>query len=203
MALPLQPDLHPWTAWQRRCLLLGVILLGILLLGIISPTRNKPAILIGSAAELDALPYEDAAARLIRSARHSLVIMLYVLRAEEDGPVAQLMQEVVRAQQRGVRVVVLLDQGRDFVSGALDTKHAAAQRYFTQHGVTVVLDELERTTHAKCLIADKRWVLIGSHNWTRYALSKNREWSVLHDDVDMAQHVLQGCEQIPGWPAHF
>jgi phosphatidylserine/phosphatidylglycerophosphate/cardiolipin synthase-like enzyme len=203
MALPLQPDLHPWLPWQRRSLILALLLLVILLLGFIMPARAKPALLIGSAAESEIAHYEDTARRVIRSAQQSLVVMLYVLRAEDDGPVARLMNDVVDAHKRGVQVIVLLDRGRDFVSGALDEKHQAAQQYFTRHGVQVVLDELERTTHAKCVIADKRLVLIGSHNWTRYALTYNREWSVLHDDAAMAKELLQRCARIPGWPAQF
>jgi phosphatidylserine/phosphatidylglycerophosphate/cardiolipin synthase-like enzyme len=61
------------------------------------------------------------------------------------------------------------------------------------------LDELERTTHVKTLVIDGRTLLMGSHNWTRYALTQNREWSVVLDDVHLAADVEAQCATIPGW----
>ena len=62
-----------------------------------------------------------------------------------------------------------------------------------------MLDEEDRTTHAKVLVVDDRHVIVGSHNWTRSALAANREWSVEIDDAVIAHHIQAELSSLPGW----
>jgi phosphatidylserine/phosphatidylglycerophosphate/cardiolipin synthase-like enzyme len=185
--------------WQRRSLLLLLIALAVLALGGLVHQRREPPRLLGSDGRAGPVDYLATALRLIAGAHSRVTLVMFVLRAEDDGPVHSLCAALVSAAERGVVVRVVLDRGRDWRSGEPDDKHLAALRWLSQRGVRVLLDEMERTTHAKVLVVDGRRVVIGSHNWTRSALTANREWSLLIDDPQVAADIEADCAGIPGW----
>ena len=196
MPLPLQPSLTPWSAWQRRTALVGGIMVLVLLLGWFVPKQTQQTRLLDSGDGTGAAGYLDTALRAIRQAKASITVVMYVMRVDDNGPVVGLLSALSQAAERGVAVRVLLDRGTDWKTGEPDAKHVAATTWLRAHGIVVDLDELERTTHAKVIIIDQRRVILGSHNWTRYALTKNREWSVVVDDPDMARAIETACAHI-------
>ena len=199
MGLPLQPELKPWTAGQRRALVITVLAFSVFLLGALSHARQEPPRLLGSHGRPGIEDYHTAALRLIAGAHHRVTIAIYVIRVDEDGPVDHLFRALGEAVQRGVDVRVVLDRGADWRTGAPDTKHVEPTKQLTKLGVRVVLDEEDRTTHAKVLVVDNRHVIVGSHNWTRSALAANREWSVEIDDAVIAHHIQAELSALPGW----
>lgn len=191
MNLPLEPDLQPWPVWLKRLALILALVLAILVLGICCGTARRPPprlLLAGPGHEME---YPRAVERLVTSARTRISLTMFVIRVDDDGPVMQLMDALAAAVRRGVAVRVVLDRGKDWETGAPDTKHEAAAAWLTAHGVTVALDGLDITTHAKVLVVDGRWVVLGSHNWTRSAFTTNREGSLLLDDPQLAAELEQ------------
>lgn len=195
MSLPLQPDLHPWPPGLRRIAIVLALAAGIVLLGFVAPSRGRPPELIlgGPGREL---AYARAAERLIASARRRCWLAMYVVRPD-DATVGALLDALAAARGRGVDVRVLLDLGlpRD---GIADDKHVAPASWLAAHGIPVLLDEPDRTTHAKVLLVDDG-VLVGSHNWTRSALATNREAAVRLDDGAAAAEVAAWFAEVPGW----
>ena len=63
----------------------------------------------------------------------------------------------------------------------------------------VVLDEEKTTTHAKIVIIDGRTAVVGSHNWTGSALSRNREASLLIDDRPVIAEIENLLLGVPGF----
>ena len=199
MGLPLQPELTPWSAGQRRTMVLTVFALSVFLLGALSYARQQPPRLLGSHGRPGIEDYHTAALRLIAGAQHRVTIAIYVVRVDEDGPVDHVFRALGDAVQRGVDVRVVLDRGKDWRTGAPDTKHVEPAQRLAKLGVRVVLDEEDRTTHAKVLVVDDRHVIVGSHNWTRSALAANREWSVQIDDQEIARQFQTELSSLPGW----
>lgn len=199
MGLPLQPDLVPWSAWQRRALLILLLVLFTILVGAWAHARREPTRLLGSHGRPGLEDYHTTAIRLIDGARSRVTVAVFVMRLDEDGPVEQLLRALSAAARRGVEVRVVLDRGRDWRTGQADAKHQEAGERLVRSGVKVVLDEDERTTHAKVLVVDDRHVVVGSHNWTRSALTTNREWSVLVDDALVARRIQDELATLPGW----
>ena len=199
MGLPLQPDLTPWTAGQRRLLVIVVLALAAIVLGAFAQMRREPPRLLGSHGRPGIEDYHTTALRLIAAARERVTVALYVARLDADGPVEHLMAALSTTARRGVPVRVVLDRGRDWRTGEIELKHQEVAARLERSGVRVVLDEAERTTHAKVLVVDDRYVVVGSHNWTRSALTANREWSLLIDDREVAAHIQAELSTIPGW----
>ena len=94
---------------------------------------------------------------------------------------------------------IALDRGRDWKTHEPDGKHEAPAAWLKAHGVRVVLDELERTSHTKMVIVDSRRVVVGSHSWTHSALTTKREASLLIDDPALAARLERELAGIPGW----
>ncbi|MBA3699112.1 MAG: hypothetical protein H0W78_09675 [Planctomycetes bacterium] len=199
MGLPLQPDLTPWTAGHRRLLVIVVLALVVIVAGAFAQTRREPPRLLGSHGRPGSDDYHTTALRLIAGARARVTVALFVVRLDDDGPVQHLLNALAAAARRGVSVRVVLDRGRDWRTGALDFKHQEVAEHLRRSGVRVVLDEIERTTHVKVLVVDDRQVVVGSHNWTRSALTANREWSLLIDDPEIAGQIQTELATLPGW----
>lgn len=194
--LPLQPAPDAWPPRWRRVAAVLALALAVLLAGALAPGRNLPAqaVLGGPGAELG---YAREARRLIDGAQRSLWMAMYVVRPD-DGPVLELMEALAAAQARGVDVRVVLDAGGDW-DGQPDLKHEAPAVWLRARGIHVVLDEAGVTTHAKVMVADGRRILGGSHNWTRRALTTNRELSWRIDDPGAAATIGAWLGAIPGF----
>lgn len=199
MALPLQPDLHPAPPWLRRILLLACLILAVLTLGWCQQAWLQPARLLHSDSGED--NFVASIERAIENAQSRVWVMLFVLRQEDrgEGPVTRLVEALARAQKRGVDVQVVLDQSLRWGSDEVEPKHIDAQAWLQSLGVPVLIDGLEQRTHAKTLLIDGDTVVVGSHNWTFSALSRNVELSIMLHDRQMARQVADHFVATPGW----
>ena len=127
--------------------------------------------------------------------------MVFVCHPEDggSGPVRDLLATLGAARARGIDVRVVLDLGREWDTGAISDKHREAQAILAAHGVPVVLDEIERTTHPKVVLVDAEHAVIGSHNWTRSAFVRNREVSTWHRDPDLVARLEPLFLAVPGF----
>lgn len=94
-----------------------------------------------------------------------------------DGINMQLYNAMFDAAKRGVKVTVILDQS-DFNMNQ-SKKNLDMGEFFRENGVNVLYDDPSTTTHAKTLIVDSLYTVVGSTNWSYYALEKNNESSVI------------------------
>ena len=205
MALPLQPDLRPTPPWLGRRLAALALTAAVLVVGLVSGARRRPPEVLLS----DGHPYAylRAVERRIATARERVWVAMYVIYldgdpdlAAPDEPAPALLRALAAAAARGLDVRIVLDYGRNRATGEIEPKHVAAQTWLAAHGVRVVLDELERTTHVKAVVIDQRWVVMGSHNWTRSAITSNREVSLLMDDPTLAATLAREVfARVPGW----
>ena len=203
MGLPLQPDLQPWTPWQSRTLLVAGLVAAVLVLGFLAAARRTPPTLLATRGLPGTADYLGTVERLITGARRRVWLVMFVIRYDEGGSAHALLQALAEAAARGVRVQVALDSGKEWNSSQVSDKHVAPAAWLRAHGVQVVIDEIDRTTHAKTLVVDDRQVVIGSHNWTHSALLQNRELSLAVDDPRLAAEVAAEIRRIPGWNSDY
>lgn len=133
----------------------------------------------------------------IADATHEIVVSMFLFKTRPDSSnrAHMILEDLITAQDRGVRVRVLLERtGRRDKS--LNRDNLATSRRLRQHGVQVLFDSLDTTTHTKTIVIDKRFVFIGSHNLTHSALFHNHELSVLIDNPDMARDVIRYVQKL-------
>ncbi len=199
----LQPPLRPTPIWLRRVLLLGALAAALLILGLLAPSRARPPRLLLTAADAGEA-YLPTVAALIDNAETRIWAAFYVLRLDPDDPhhpVTDLCHRFVAAAERGVDVRVVLDAGNDWRTGEPDPKHELPATWLREHGIHVTIDSRERTTHLKTLLIDAETTIVGSHNWTAYALTRNREASTLSHDPTVARELERHLRAIPGFLA--
>jgi phosphatidylserine/phosphatidylglycerophosphate/cardiolipin synthase-like enzyme len=126
----------------------------------------------------------------IADATQEILISMFLFKADPDASnrADTILSHLITAQKRGVRVRVLLERsGRR--NNTLNRVNLATSERLRRHGVQVLFDSPDRTTHTKAIVIDKRFVFIGSHNLTHSALFYNHELSVLIDNPDLAEAV--------------
>lgn len=157
---------------------------------------------------LSALPAEDvelvvneqyfqAAKRLIKEAKSSIYIMMFEMGYYEKYPNTPsniLIKELIEAKKRGVKVEVILEirEGKDRTS----ERNRQTGKILSKDGVKIIYDTPFKTTHAKFILVDEELSLIGSTNWTFYALTNNNEVSVLIRSKPLAKALIEYFNQV-------
>ncbi|OGX41549.1 MAG: hypothetical protein A3C53_00615 [Omnitrophica WOR_2 bacterium RIFCSPHIGHO2_02_FULL_68_15] len=135
--------------------------------------------------------YPQVARETIQRAAASIDLAMYFIILDPrraDDPVAPLVEALIAAQRRGVRVTIVVENSKP-------SENAAALTRLRQGGVTVATDTPASLLHAKALIVDERWALVGSANWSRAAFLQNAEAALFVDDPAVARPLAQAIRR--------
>lgn len=103
----------------------------------------------------------------IRAAQERVdVAMFHIALPVEDHPTRHLLDALVEARARDVRVRVLVDRDRPSDPYNSTVINAAAIAFLLDGGVTVRVDTSRKLLHSKFLVIDADHTIIGSHNWS-------------------------------------
>jgi len=103
---------------------------------------------------------------LISSARHEIKLEVYEFSSRD------LADALIRSREAGIDVKVILEPSVYQNKNTMD--------YLINNGIYVNwASEKFHNTHSKFMVIDGSVVLVGSMNWSEYALHKNREASVI------------------------
>jgi phosphatidylserine/phosphatidylglycerophosphate/cardiolipin synthase-like enzyme len=141
--------------------------------------------------------YFQIAKRLIQEAKHSIQVMMFEMGYYDRNPKTPsnlLIKELIHARKRGVKVEVLLEVREGEDRAAKRNRHTG--KILSDGGVEVIYDSLFKTTHAKCMVVDGKLTLLGSTNWTYYALTNNNEASVLIRSKEVAKAFLDYFNRV-------
>ena len=128
---------------------------------------------------------------MIGHARQSIDLTMFLFKSTGSprNRVAALVQDLVAARKRGIVVNVLLEKsGYDHELNKENRKVGATLQ---RQGIAVRFDSEKITTHAKIVVIDHRYSLVGSHNFTSAAMTFNHEASLLVDNQDLAKELLE------------
>jgi phosphatidylserine/phosphatidylglycerophosphate/cardiolipin synthase-like enzyme len=141
--------------------------------------------------------YSNALLQGIRDARSSIRISCYIFKMTDSaGNLPRLVaEELVNARRRGVNISVKLEQSSDAKDSLNSDNHSTAA-YLIRNDITVRFDPIRKTSHAKIVVIDNRYVYIGSHNLTQSSLIRNNELSVLFDSPEQARKVIEFMDNI-------
>lgn len=160
--------------------LLRIFLLGTLLLFSGFPRASAKAIPV-----IDR-EYQLYAKRIIGESKESISIAMFV--AKRGEKVDNLIKELKKAAERGVRIRVLLDDR--IAANQLTLKYLRAKN------IEAKLDSPEKTTHNKIIIADNKMVLLGSTNWTEMSLGYANEANVMIENKEIARYFQKYFDHL-------
>ena len=141
--------------------------------------------------------YFQVAKRMIHEAKHSVQVMMFEMGYYDehpDTPSNLLIKELVLAKKRGVKVEVILEAKEGEDRATKRNRHTG--KVLSDGGVEVVYDSLSKTTHAKFMVVDGELSLLGSTNWTYYALTDNNEASVLIRSKEVARPLIEYFNRV-------
>jgi phosphatidylserine/phosphatidylglycerophosphate/cardiolipin synthase-like enzyme len=175
------------SGWVLRVFLGGIVLFASLFSLSIPRSMGLPA------EDVEVVTddrYVPVALKLIREAKTSIQVIMFEMAwysQHRETPSNQLIQALIEARGRGVKVEVILElrEGKDRTT----ERNRVTGKRLAEGGVAVYFDPPSRTTHAKTLVFDDRLALVGSTNWTYSALSGNSEVSVLIRSKEAAREL--------------
>ncbi|MFH1578131.1 MAG: phospholipase D-like domain-containing protein, partial [Candidatus Omnitrophota bacterium] len=116
----------------------------------------------------------------IKNAEGSIDMAMYLVSfnpEDNKSAVSKLVQELIEAHKRGVKVRVILDQNIYFTGKREKSqkwerqgKNDALFVYLRQQGIEAYYDNPFVLTHGKIIIVDKKIVILGSNNWSESSL---------------------------------
>jgi phosphatidylserine/phosphatidylglycerophosphate/cardiolipin synthase-like enzyme len=141
--------------------------------------------------------YFEVAKKMICEARNSIQVMMFEMGYYDQYPNTPsnlLIKELIDAKKRGVRVEVILEVKERKDRTTERNRHTG--KILSEGGVEVIYDSLFKTTHAKLMVVDRQLSLLGSTNWTYYALTNSNEASVLIRSKEVARELLEYFNRV-------
>jgi phosphatidylserine/phosphatidylglycerophosphate/cardiolipin synthase-like enzyme len=141
--------------------------------------------------------YFQVAKKLILEAKHAIQVMMFEMGYYDQHPNTPsnlLIKELINAKKRGVKVEVILEVKEGEDRTAKRNRHTG--KILSDGGVEVVYDPLFKTTHAKLMMVDGKSTLLGSTNWTYYALTNNHEACVLIRSREVSKAFVDYFNQV-------
>ena len=147
--------------------------------------------------------YYPAVKKVIDNAQESIHLSMYVVSLrpdDKDSIVYDLCKSLVEAKDRWVQVKVILDQNINYFDehyrSKVEGKNSDAYKFLKNNGIEVYLDDRYTYTHSKALVVDNEIVVIGSTNWSQFALTRNNEHSVLIRSPQLAESIVESFSEI-------
>ncbi len=128
--------------------------------------------------------YADAVGEAMDEASESIHVAMYLVVIQ--GTVEWLIDKLVEAQERGVEVLILMDNDND--DEGEEQEEDFALSFLEGKGLTVKLDRDGKMVHSKLIIIDNRTVIMGSTNWSDNSIHNNNEANARIDDPGMAAY---------------
>jgi phosphatidylserine/phosphatidylglycerophosphate/cardiolipin synthase-like enzyme len=141
--------------------------------------------------------YFQTAKKMIQEAKVSIQVMMFEMRYYDEHPNTPsnvLIKELIDAKKRGVKVEAILEVRED--EDRTTKTNRVTGKMLSEGGVEVIYDPLFKTTHAKLMVVDSHLTLLGSTNWTYYALTSNNEVSVLIRSKEVAKALLEYFNRV-------
>ncbi len=186
--------------WQALFLL--VLCLGVGLSAGEAPTVEAKI------TDISGTAYFPAVHRELQNAGESIYVTMFLIscypHSNSSSPTVTLVQDLIRAHERGVKVTVILDKSFRYKpkmgSMGADLKNNVAAQMLSDGGIDVRYASTARLLHQKLIVIDGKIVISGSHNWSDSALKYNLESSELIRSAEYARIKLKAISEIPLLP---
>ncbi len=132
----------------------------------------------------------------ITNAKSSIDLSMFIFKTSKskNNRPSIIVRKLVAAAARGVNIRILLE--RSGYDDKLNETNQKTARRLRKHGIKVIFDSPKVTTHTKAVVIDKRYSIVGSHNFTHSALKTNHELSLLVDSPFLAEELTGYMDRI-------
>ena len=165
------------------------------------PAVTPPTISVapGHVVPLTDRNYAPYVLALIQDANKSIDTALFEMKYYTSEQYAgssenQLVNALISAAERGVKIRVLLDEYADKSNNTA----TYTVNLLRKHNISAKLDSPTVTNHNKLLVIDGNIVVIGSTNWSYFALERNHESAVVIFDSNVATYFEDYFNHIWG-----
>jgi len=134
---------------------------------------------------------------LVNNAKKEIKFLIFQARyysGYRNDPGRQIIDALIRAKKRGVYVEGVLDYSEWNKSNTI--KNYQFSFLLKQAGIKVYFDPMPVTSHPKIVMVDSQYLLIGSTNWSFYALKSNNEANILIKSPEVVKEFLDYYELV-------
>ncbi len=134
--------------------------------------------------------YFEAVSPLLKNSKESIHILMFNVAYYVKYPNSTMnfiIRDLIEAADRGVDVKIVADEYQST---------EATVEYLQSRGINIKFDNPEQTTHSKLIIVDGKVVIVGSTNWSYYAIEKNHESNVIIESEIIAEEFELYFEAI-------
>lgn len=146
--------------------------------------------------------YPQKVVPLVHASQNTIDILMYEWKwygHESAGGVQTLNLAIVAAARRGVRVRALLNT--ESMGHAITKINSKTVSFLQRYGCKAKMGHFGGVVHAKMMIIDDNILVIGSHNYSKAAFSRNQEASVI---VDGREEIKPFRDYFQGlWDQYF
>ena len=138
--------------------------------------------------------YPKIVTPLVNAATTTIEVLMYEWKwygHESAGGVQKLNLAICAAAHRGVKVRVLLNI--ESMGHAISKINTRTRGFLERSGVEVKFGQVGVATHAKMMLIDDQTLILGSHNYSKGAFSRNQEASI----------VVEGRDEIAPFRKYF
>lgn len=135
--------------------------------------------------------------KIIDGAQRSIDIIMFFMSFSSSGdhPVNALIDKLIAASLRGVKVRVYLDKDQEGDLYKSRIINRLAYEALKNAGIDVRWDRVTSLSHSKIVVVDQEIVVMGSHNWTASSFFQYSEVSVLIKDRMIATSYQEDFEK--------
>ena len=136
--------------------------------------------------------YHDTIHSYLKEAETSITVAMYfiILEPEGEGPINELVNDIIDAHNRGVQVKIVLEDSK------LKANRLAYEK-LKENNIAVYFDTPEHLLHIKGVAIDDRYIFLGSANWSRAAIEDNYEATYFEDSPQDALAFKKYVDNIP------
>jgi phosphatidylserine/phosphatidylglycerophosphate/cardiolipin synthase-like enzyme len=134
---------------------------------------------------------------LVSSAEKSVDVILYQTRFYFNYPVSKsntMLADLVEAGDRDVKVRAVIEHAGWNMTNSEENRDV--WNLLRQGEIELYFDSVDQTSHSKLVIVDGRYVILGSSNWSHYALDVNNEANVVIDSKRVARAFTKYFESV-------
>ena len=182
---------------KKNVLVAVIVVVCIILVAVGFLRRRAPMGASARVAPVDDREYFNVVHDLVSSAEQSVDVILYQTRFYFHYPVSKsntMLSDLVEAGDRGLKVRAVIEQA-DWNMGNSE-ENRDVWNVLRQGDVELYFDPVDQTSHSKLVIVDGRYVIVGSTNWSHYALDVNNEANVVIDSKKVAAAFKEYFESL-------